>query len=230
MKKVFTLFAAAMIAASAFAQTEIAKYAEGTASVGTFTVGASDATKVVLDYSSKYNKNKTACTAMTFASSISVKSNVPTDFYVKATAEGGFKAGDVITFQPFTVMSATDYATTKYANIRIYAGDDTKVAQIFDTGSTEEARTVTDGHEEEGDVKAFTVTLDADCDALYFGRAGGTRINVLSFVVTRGGATGINAIEANAVASKAVKKVITKSGIVISKNGSLYNAAGQLMK
>lgn len=229
MKKVFTLFAATMIAASAFAQTEIAKYAEGAASVGTFTAVASDATKVNIDYSSKYNKNTTACTVMTFASSMVVKDNVATDYYVKLTADGGFKAGDVITFQPFTVMSATDYSGgTKYANIRIYAGDDTKVSKIFDTESTGAAKTVTDGHEEEGDVKAFTTTLESDCDALYFGRAGGTRINVLSFVVTRGNETGIKDVCTSS--AKTYVKTVTKNGIRIVKAGRVYSAAGQLVK
>lgn len=229
MKKVFTLFAAAMIAASAFAQTEIAKYAEGTASVGTFTVVASDATKVSLEYGSKYNKNKTACTVITFASSMVITDNVASDNCVKVTVDGGFKAGDVITFQPFTVMSATDYSGgSKYANIRIYAGNDEKVAKIFDTESTGEVKTVTDGHEEEGEIKSFTTTLESDCEALYFGRAGGTRINVFSFDVTRD-PTAVTAVKAGNKVAKVVK-TISKSGIKIADSKNAYNAAGQLIR
>lgn len=230
MKKFFTLIAAALLSVGAFAEgTEIVKYAEGTASVGTFTVVASDATKVSLEYGSKYNMNKTACKTITFASSMVITDNVASDNCVKVTVDGGFKAGDVITFQPFTVMSATDYSGgSKYANIRIYAGDDSKVAKIFDTESTGAAKTVTDGHEEEGDVKAFTTTLSEDCDALFFGRAGGTRINVLSFDVTRD-PTAVTAVKAGNKVAKVVK-TISKSGIKIADSKNAYNAAGQLIR
>lgn len=229
MKKFFTLIAA-LLSVGAFAEgTEIVKYAEGTTSVGTLTVVASDATKVSLEYGSKYNKNKTACTVITFASSMTVKDNAPADYYVKATAEGGFKAGDVITFQPFTVMSTNDFTGgSKYANIRIYAGNDEKVAKIFDTESTGEVKTVTDGHEEEGEIKSFTTTLESDCEALYFGRAGGTRINVFSFDVTRD-PTAVTAVKAGNKVAKVVK-TLNKSGIKIADSKNAYNAAGQIIE
>lgn len=181
MKKIFTFFAAALMAGSMMATT-VASWNNGTAAAGDFSVKASDASKVALDYTTKYNANKTSCTAMTFASSITATNKQPTDFYVKASVEGGFKAGDKVRLAPFTVMSATDYAGTKYANIRVYA--DNTVA-YESTATASDKSSVTDGHEQEGDILVHEFILSADCDSLCFGRTGGTRICVLSFEVTR---------------------------------------------
>ena len=195
--------------------------------IGSFVATASDASKVSLAYSTKYNANKTVCTAITFASSVVVTDHVPTDYYVKVTpATGGFKAGDVIDFQPFTVMSSTDYTGAKKGNIRIYAGSDTNVSQIYETAATDTDKSdVTDGHEVAGDVKVHTYTLTADCDALYFGRTGNTRVNVLSFIVTRAKADQPTAIEAIETAPKAIK-VIENGQIVIIRDGIRYDLTG----
>ena len=196
--------------------------------VGTFTLTASDASKASLAFSTKYNANKTVCTAITFGSSIVVTDHVPTDYYVKVVpAEGGFKAGDVIDFQPFTTMSANDYAGTRRGNIRIYAGSDSNASQIYETAATETDKTdVTDGHEVAGDVKVHTYTLTADCDALYFGRTGNTRVNVLSFNVTRaipGETTAVENVEFNQ--SKAIKR-IENGRLVIIRDGVRYDVLG----
>ena len=186
MKKIFSLFAVALMAGSSLAAT-VASWNNGSAVAGDFSVKASDASKVSLSYSTKYNASKTSCTAMTFGSSIQATNKQPSDFYVKATAEGGFKAGDTVRLAPFTIMSATDYAGTKYANIRVYA--DNTVA-YESTATAEDKSAVTDGHEQEGDVKVHEFVLSADCDSLCFGRTGNTRINVLSFEVIRAGESG----------------------------------------
>ena len=186
MKKIFTFFAAALLAGSMMATT-VASWNNGTVAAGDFSVKASDASKVSISYTTKYNANKTSCTAMTFASSITATNKQPTDFYVKASVEGGFKAGDKVRLAPFTVMSETDYAGTKYANIRVYA--DNTVA-YESTATAEDKSAVTDGHEQEGDVLVHEFVLAADCDSLCFGRTGGTRINVLSFEVIRDGESG----------------------------------------
>lgn len=183
MKKIFSLLAATLMAGSMMATT-VASWNNGTCAAGEFTVTASDASKVSLSYSTKYNANKTACTAMTFTTSITASSGQPTDYYVKATAEGGFKAGDTVRFAPFTVMSESDFIGTKYANIRVY-GDN---AIVFETSSSATDKSaVTDGHEQAGDVQVREFVLTNDCDSLCFGRTGGTRINVLSFEVVRAG-------------------------------------------
>lgn len=99
--------------------------------------------------------------------------------------EGDFHKGDLATFQPFTVMSTNDFTGgSKYANIEIR---NAASKALFNTDGTAEAKTVTDGHEEAGDPKAFTYTLTEDMTALYFGRAGNTRINILSISITRSG-------------------------------------------
>ena len=205
----------------------IASYIQGP-EVGTFTLTATDDSKASLAFSTKYNANKTVCTAITFGSSIVVTDHVPTDYFVKVVpAEGGFEAGDVIDFQPFTTMSTSDYTGTKRANLRIYAGSDTNASQIFETAATETDKTdVTDGHEVAGDVKVHTYTLTADCDALYFGRSGNTRLNVLSFIVTRAKADQPTAIEAIEDAPKAVK-VIENGQIVIIRDGIRFDITGR---
>ena len=192
-----------------------------------------DASGVSLAYSTKYNANSTACTAITFTKSISVSSHVPGDYYAKITpAEGGFKAGDIITFQPFTVMSTNDYTgTSKYGNIRIYGGSDANVSQLYETASVADDKSdVTDGHEVAGDVKVHTYTLTADCDALYFGRTGNTRVNVLSFVVTRakavGPATAIDEVVSN---TKAVK-FMENGQLFIIRDGKVFNITGTRVK
>lgn len=181
MKKIFSLFAVALMAGSSLAAT-VASWNNGSAVAGDFSVKASDASKVSLSYSTKYNASKTSCTAMTFGSSIQATNKQPTDFYVKATAEGGFKAGDTVRLAPFTIMSATDYAGTKYANIRVYANN---TIAYESTATAEDKSAITDGHEQEGEVKVHEFVLSADCDSLCFGRTGNTRINVLSFEVIR---------------------------------------------
>lgn len=181
MKKILTFFVAALIAGSMMATT-VASWNNGTVAAGDFSVKASDASKVSISYTTKYNANKTSCSAMTFASSITATNKQPTDFYVKASVEGGFKAGDTVRIAPFTVMSTNDYQGTKFANIRVYA-DNTVAYESKATASDKSS--VTDGHEQEGEVLVHEFILSADCDSLCFGRTGGTRICVLSFEVTR---------------------------------------------
>lgn len=190
MKKIFSLLAATLmagsIAISAMATT-VASWNNGTCAAGEFTVTASDASKVSLSYSTKYNANKTACTAMTFGSSITASNNQPTDYYVKATADGGFKAGDTVRIAPFTVMSNEDFTGSKYGNIRVYADN----KKVYDSKATADDKSdVTDGHEQAGDVQVHEFVLTADCDSICFGRTGNTRINVLSFEVVRAGEGG----------------------------------------
>lgn len=171
---------------------------------------------VAENYNAKYNKNTTTVKTITFPNGFKVNKKdsetqevISTEWhYLKLTAD--FKAGDVVTIQPFTQMSATDMAT-KYANIYLYSAQD-DAALIADlTGSASGALTVTDGHEEEGDPKEFTYTLTSDYNELYFGRNGGTRINLMKLTVIRPTSTGINDIQA----TKTVN------------DGKTYNLAGQ---
>ncbi len=212
MKKIFTLCAAAMAAIAVNAQETVVSYDQGTMT-GTFTPNGTCA----LDYTSKINANSQAVTVMTFPNSIKTAtaedgSVSATENFVKVTpAEGGFQAGDVVTFQPFTQMSTEQYTgNSKYANIVVYAGSDTSIAQVYTTGaSAEDKSAVTDGHEEAGEVKAHTFSLEADAEALFLGRQGGTRINVMTFSVTRTATTGLDNISSEQF------------------NGQVYNILGQ---
>jgi len=196
------------------------------------TTTESDA-KVVLEYATKYNKNKTNCTAMTFTSSITASKDTLTNHYCMITpAEGTFKAGDIVTFQPFTVMGTTDYEGAKYGNIRMLGGglvgEAYKATKLYETASTSADKSdVTDGHEQEGDIKVHTYTLTADCDALFIGRTGNTRVNVLSFVVTRAKSETPTAIEAiDTPAAKAIKR-IENGRIVIIRDNVRYDITGR---
>ena len=207
----------------------VASYIQGIQH-GSFVAGPMAAEgQVDLAYSTRYNANSTACTAITFGKSMKLLENAPDSFYVKVTpAEGQFLAGDVIDFQPFTTMSATDYSGTKYANVRIYGGNDTNVSLLFETAATSSDKSdVTDGHEQAGDVKWHQYTLTADCDALYFGRSGGSRISLLSFIVTRakqgGETTAMETIDTPA--AKAIKR-IENGRIVIIRDNIRYDITG----
>lgn len=183
MKKLFTLFATALMAVGASAQTSttIASYDNGTM-VGTWSIIGTSAANGSLEFSSKYNKSTTSVTTITFPNGATASG--AWQYAVKV--EGEFKTGDVITIQPFTQMSTDDYTAGKYANILLYYEKDGSPKNIADlTGSTTETRTVTDGHEEEGDPKTFTYTLTSDYTNLFFARGGNTRINLMKVTITR---------------------------------------------
>ena len=199
---------------------------------GDFVAVSSD-DKVLLEYNTKYNANSTACVAMTFTTSIKSAKDTLTDEYCMITpAEGIFKAGDIVTFQPFTVMSTTDFEGTKYGNIRMLGGGQVeeviKASKLYETAaSAEDKSDVTDGHEQAGDIKVHTFTLTEDCDALFIGRTGNTRVNVLSFVVTRAKEEQPSAVES--VESSVVKavKTIENGRIVIIRDNIRYDVIGR---
>ena len=179
MKKVFTLIAMALLTMSASAEV-VASYDAGT-KVGTWSIVGTKADQTLLEYTAKYNSNSTAVTTITFPNSATSEGA----WQYAAKVEGEFKKGDVITIQPFTSMSNADFTGgAKYANILLYSEEVKQIADL--TGSAAGALTVTDGHEEAGDPKTFTYTLEADYTNLYFARGGNTRINLMKVTITRG--------------------------------------------
>ena len=150
---------------------------------GTWTAVGAEGKLPVIGYTSKYNKNTTSVSTITFPNSI--VSGGEWQCALKLT--GDFKVGDVITIQPFTQMSASDLADgSKWATILLYNSEKKQIANL--TGATDAAsKAVTDGHEEEGDPKEFTYTLESDYTELYFGRGGNTRINLMKVNVKRAG-------------------------------------------
>lgn len=212
----------------------VAAYVQGIVKGGFVAATTESDAKVVLEYSTKYNSNTTPCTAMSFTSSITASHDTLTNHYCIITpAEGTFKAGDIVSYQPFTVMSTTDYAAAKYGNIRMLGGGQVgevyKATKLYETASTSSDKSdVTDGHEQAGDVKVHTYTLTADCDALFIGRTGNTRVNVLSFVVTRAkedAPTAINPVTENL--SPVTHKVIENGRLVIIRNNERYDVTGR---
>ena len=171
----------------------------------TWSIVGTKADQALLEYTAKYNSNTTAVTTITFPNSATSEGA----WQYAAKVEGEFKKGDVITIQPFTAMSNSDFTGgTKYANILLYSEEVKQIADL--TGSAAGALTVTDGHEEAGDPKTFTYTLEADYTNLYFARGGNTRINLMMVKIERKSATGI-------------QKVFEMK----ADNGVIYNLAGQ---
>lgn len=204
MKKVFTLIAMALLTMSASAEV-VASYDAGT-KVGTWSIVGTKADQTLLEYTAKYNSNSTAVTTITFPNSATSEGA----WQYAAKVEGEFKKGDVITIQPFTSMSNADFTGgAKYANILLYSEEVKQIADL--TGSAAGALTVTDGHEEAGDPKTFTYTLEADYTNLYFARGGNTRINLMKVDISRPKAP---------TAIETVK--VTKAN-----DNAIYNLAGQ---
>ena len=166
----------------------------------------------VLDYAGKIHSNKDGVTAMSFPNSAIASGEYAN--YVKI--EGDFKAGDIITVQPFTNMSTADFTgsanadgvPTKYANIVLYTAEGELIADI--TGSTATAKTVTDGHEEAAEPKTFSYTLDKDFTTICMGRQGNSRISVIKVEIGRPSTDGINSVDAH-----------------LTNNGKWYNLQGQ---
>ena len=210
------------------ARDTIAAYVKGAVTKGSIlATGTAN-----LAYSAKYNESKTPATVISFPNSYSKTSEgVTTYCYITISAEGGFKAGDKLTIQPFTQMAQKDIDDNKYANInlRTVIGE-VEGTPVDLTGSAAGALTVTNGYTEAGDPKFFDYELTVDCDAIILHREGGTRINLLSLDITRakkeGPATAIDEVVSN---TKAVK-FIENGQVIILRDGVKYNVQGQVVK
>lgn len=201
----------------------LAAYAAGAVQNGTIVATGT----ANLAYSGKYNENKTTATVISFDGSYSkTTDDVTTYCYITISAEGGFKAGDKLTIQPFTTMKESDMAS-KYANInmRIVNGE-TEGEPIDLTNSALGAFTVTNGYTEAGDPKTFDYVFTADCDAIVLHRQGGTRINLLSLDITREKQDAPTAIDAIETVTKALK-TIENGRIVIIRDGVRYDITGR---
>ena len=166
----------------------------------------------VLNYSGKIHSNKDGVTAMSFPNSAWAKATTEATentFINYVKIEGEFKSGDIITIQPFTNMSTTEFTGgSKYGNIVLYDEAGTEINNM--TGSAAGALTVTDGHEEDADPKEFSYTLTSDYTTLCIGRYGNTRISVIKVEISRPTSTAIETVK--------VAKI---------NDGVIYNLAGQ---
>lgn len=149
----------------------------------------------------KIHTNTQSVNCIKVAKSFSTDKKV-TDDYVELTAEGGFKAGDVV-----SITGVYNNASEKNAAIAIFSGKVGEEASIlFKTDNFINARLVND------DPTAQTYTLTQDAATLQLGRNGNTGACITKLIVVRGGTpTGISNVEASASA----------------KSSILYNLAGQ---
>lgn len=196
MKKFFTLIAAVSMAASVNAQTTLVDYPTSQAGI-TLHNAAGNITYATV----KIHTNTQSVNCIKVAKSFSTDKKV-TDDYVELTAEGGFKAGDVV-----SITGVYNNASEKNAAIAIFSGKVGEEASIlFKTANFINARLVND------DPTAQTYTLTQDAATLQLGRNGNTGACITKLTVVRGGTpTGISNVEASASA----------------KSSTLYNLAGQ---
>ena len=196
MKKFFTLIAAVAMAASVSAQTTLVDYPTSQAGI-TLHNAAGNITYATV----KIHTNTQSVNCIKVAKSFSTDNKV-TDDYVELTAEGGFKAGDVV-----SITGVYNNASEKNAAIAIFSGKVGEEASIlFKTDNFINARLVND------DPTAQTYTLTQDAATLQLGRNGNTGTCITKLTVVRGGTpTGISNVEASASA----------------KSSTLYNLAGQ---
>ena len=196
MKNFFTLIAAVAMAASVNAQTTLVDYPTSQAGI-TLHNAAGNITYATV----KIHTNTQSVNCIKVAKSFSTDKKV-TDDYVELTAEGGFKAGDVV-----SITGVYNNASEKNAAIAIFSGKVGEEASIlFKTGNFINARLVND------DPTAQTYTLTQDAATLQLGRNGNTGACITKLTVVRGGTpTGISNVEASASA----------------KSSILYNLAGQ---
>ena len=169
MKKIFTLSAAAFLAASANAQTLInyPKAQTGITISGTTTF---DAVKI--------NNNTTSISGIKFANSYTTSEELNTN-YATISVEGGFKAGDVITIAG--AFNNSDNTKKAAADIFTVSGEEEKtITVLFTTQQFVNGRTSADDPAEE------TYTLTEDYDILYLGRNGNTATFITTLRVDRG--------------------------------------------
>ena len=203
MKKKLSLLMFALVVLAAFAvkythrapePIVIASWENGVTADpdGTWSIANPGVTKEsnnsAIGYNTKYNAGATEVSTISFASSIA--SSGAWTSYLKLA--GDFKAGDIITIQPFTTLKQADWEAkkegddtqwNKWATVVLYDKEIQLIADL--TGSNATTRTVTNGTTEEGAPNEFTYTLENDYDELYFGRSGNTRISVMKITVTR---------------------------------------------
>lgn len=168
MKKIFTLIAAALMAAGVQAQTLI-NYPTSSAGI---TLGGTTVTGTV-----KIHENKDAVDCVSLKNGFLTEEKMNGN-HIMLEVEGGFKAGDVVTLAG--AINNSDETKRGTANLFVSADGETatslKIFADFING-----RLVADDPAEE------TFTLEADAEKLYIGRDGNTGTNLTLIKVVRPG-------------------------------------------
>lgn len=164
MKKLFTLFAAAAMTMSVSAEEYLVAYnVEGQENHGYAISGTTDDDREVT------LENGTKIVALSFNNNWGEAN----DNYIKLTADGGFKTGDVVTVKG--VIANKDEAKrgacklTTSVNDLLYKSDDFVNLTLAPTS----------------DVPSYTYTLAADAPELYLSRDGNTRTQLIYISVVR---------------------------------------------
>lgn len=150
-------------------------------------------TTVVYDFLKNIGEQETTNSSITIGTSIMLGTNFKQgqNKYITITpaGDGGFHAGDIVTFKGYCPKATSGILL--YANLT----DDEPQYQSPAFPATE---------------KEYTFTVQADCDALYLGRFGGSTTYITSLKITRPGVTG-NKTRLTAAFTEHSKVVINKT-------------------
>ncbi len=212
MKKIFTLIAAAFLAASVNAQTLINYAGEDAVTAG---IEISGTTAMA---SQKINTNTTSKNCIQLKNGYT-SDNVFNNNAIILSTEGGFKAGDVLSVTGFFNNSDD----TKKAAVEIFTiNADNTCTAVWTSEKFINGKLVAD------DPVAQTYTLESDMEKIYIGRSGNTGTNIMALSVVRGGSTAIKNV--NAASSAKTVKAIENGQLVIKSAKGTFNAAGAQMK
>lgn len=150
-------------------------------------------TTVVYDFLTNIGEQETTNSNITIGTSIMLGTNFKQgeNKYITITpaGDGGFHAGDIVTIKGYCPKATSGILL--YANLT----DDEPQYQSPAFPATE---------------KEYTFTVQADCDALYLGRFGGSTTYITSLKITRPGVTG-NKTRLTAAFAEHSKVVINKT-------------------
>lgn len=150
-------------------------------------------TTVVYDFLKNIGEQETTNSSITIGTSIMLGTNFKQgqNKYITITpaGDGGFHAGDIVTIKGYCPKATSGILL--YANLT----DDEPQYQSQAFPATE---------------KEYTFTVQADCDALYLGRFGGSTTYITSLKITRPGVTG-NKTRLTAAFAEHSKVVINKT-------------------
>lgn len=222
MIKTFTsFFAAALLSVAASAQTVLVEYNGGESLPSGIELLNADPSQIVVS-TVKIHENKDKVSCISLGKSYS-NSDAFTGYAVKLTAEGGFKAGDIV-----SITGVYNNAAEKQAAVAVFILDEeSKVNVIGTTSDFINART------DAADPVAETITLPADADVIYLGRKGSTKACILSMSVTRANTpnppTSIQSPSADSASARPHKEV--RDGRLVIVNGDkVYSLTGAIVK
>ena len=181
MKKIFTLIAAAFMAASVNAQTVLVAYPTQEGVSGTWSISGS-----TTESSVKIHLNTESVDALKLANGYSASGKSNTN-HIALACEGGFKKGDILTIAG---ASSVKEGEDKRCTAVVFTIDsETKCTALHKFSDFINGRLTND------DPVVETYTLESDYDKIYIGRDGNTSAFVVKLSVTRSGSSSVNAIE-----------------------------------